>query len=84
MKILLLPAILICFCRVALATQADDTIITIDGHTAGATLFLSQVTLSVSDITAIKSIQFAIAPKPGSSIKSFVGHIRQQLSVGAR
>jgi arylsulfate sulfotransferase len=69
MKTLLLLAILICFCRVAFATQADDTIITIDGEIAGATPFLSQLTLSVSDTAALKSIQFAIAPKPGSSTK---------------
>jgi arylsulfate sulfotransferase len=69
MKTLLLLAIPICFCRVAFATQADDTIITIDGEIAGATPFLSQLTLSVSDTAALKSIQFAIAPKPGSSTK---------------
>src|SRR5689334_14242150 len=69
MKTLLLPAILICFCRVAFATQADDTMITIDGEVAGATPFLSQLTLSVSDTAALKSIQFAIAPKPGSSTR---------------
>ena len=69
MKTLLLLAILICFCRVAFATQADDTIITIDGEIAGATPFLSQLTLSVSETAALKSIQFAIASKPGSSTK---------------
>jgi arylsulfate sulfotransferase len=69
MKTLLLLAIPICFCRVAFATQADDTIITIDGEIAGATPFLSQLTLSVSETAALKSIQFAIAPKPGSSTK---------------
>jgi hypothetical protein len=69
MKSLLLPTILVCFCRVAFATQADDTIITIDGHTAGATPFLSQLTLSVSDTTSIKSIQFTITPKPGSATR---------------
>jgi arylsulfate sulfotransferase len=69
MKILLLPIILICFSRAALATQADDTVITIEGHTAGATPFLSQLTLSVSDAASIKGIQFTIAPKPGSSTR---------------
>ena len=48
-KNLLLLTFLICFCRVALATQADDTTITIDRKIAGATPFLSQLTLSVSD-----------------------------------
>ena len=68
-KNLLLLTILICFCRVALATQADDTIITIDRQIAGATPFLSQLTLSVSDTASIKSIQFTIAPKPDSSTR---------------
>jgi arylsulfate sulfotransferase len=69
MKSLLLPTLLICFCPVALATQADDTIITIDRQIAGATPFLSQLTLSVSDTASIKSIDFTIAPKPGSSTR---------------
>ena len=69
MKNLLLLTFLICFCRVALATQADDTIITIDGQIAGATPFLSQLTLGVSDTASIKSIQFTIAPKSDSSTR---------------
>ncbi len=69
MKDLFLATILICFCRVALATQADDTTITIDRQIAGATPFLSQLTLSVSDTASIKSIQFAIAPKSESSTR---------------
>jgi hypothetical protein len=73
MKTLLLAILLICFGRVACATQADDTIITIDGQIAGATPFLSQVTLSVSDMAALKSIQFTIAPKPGSSSRALSG-----------
>src|SRR6266404_6913339 len=68
-KPLLLSTILTCFCRIALATQADDTIITIDRQIAGATPFLSQLTLSVSDTASIKSIQFAIAPKPESATR---------------
>ena len=73
MKALLLPVLVLCFCRAALATQADDTIVTIDGSIAGATPFLSQVTLSVSDTAAIKSVQFAIAPKPDSSTRQLSG-----------
>jgi arylsulfate sulfotransferase len=68
-KPLLLSTILTCFCRLALATQADDTIITIDRQIAGATPFLSQLTLSVSNTASIKSVQFAIAPKPESSTR---------------
>ncbi|HEY3664024.1 MAG TPA: aryl-sulfate sulfotransferase [Chthoniobacterales bacterium] len=69
MRVLFISVALLCFCRSVLATQADDTVITVDGSTAGATPFLSQVTLSVSDTTALKSVQFAIAPKPGSSTR---------------
>ena len=69
MKNLLLVTFLLCFCRVVLATQADDTIITIDRQIAGATPFLSQLTLSVSDTALIKSIQFTITPKPDSSTR---------------
>lgn len=69
MKTLLLTIILICLCRVALATQADETLITIDRQIAGATPFLSQLTLGVSDTASIESIQFTITPKPGSSTR---------------
>lgn len=69
MKYLLPPTILICLCRIALGTQADDTTITIDRQIAGATPFLNQLTLGVSDTAAIKSIQFTIAPKPESSTR---------------
>lgn len=69
MKTLFLTTILICFCRVALATQADDTTITIDVEIPGATPFLSQLTLGVSNTAVVKSVQFAIAPKPGSSTR---------------
>ena len=69
MKNLLLPIILICLYRAALATQADDTTITIDRQIAGSTPFLNQLTLSVSDTSSIKSIQFTVTPKSGSSIR---------------
>jgi hypothetical protein len=68
-KNLLLLTFLICLCRVAFATQADDTIITIDRQIAGNTPFLSQLTLSVSNTASIKSIQFTIAPKSDSSTR---------------
>jgi len=56
----------ICLCRFAFGNQADDTTITITGHTPGSTPFLSQVSLNASDTSVIKSIQFTILPKPGS------------------
>lgn len=59
--------------QLAHATQADDTTITITGHTAGVTPFISQITLDVSDPDAIKSIQFTVAPKPGSVTRPLSG-----------
>ena len=69
MKALSLAILLLGFGQTALATQADDVTVSIDSQTAGATPFLSQLTLSVSDIAAIKTIQFSISPKPGSSTR---------------
>ncbi len=56
------------------ATLADDTTITIMSHTAGVTPFISQVTLHASDTSAIKSIQFTIAPKAGSVTRPLSGN----------
>ncbi len=56
-----------------LATQADDTTITIMSKAAGATPFISQVTLQTSDVTTIKSIGFSIAPKAGSVTRPLSG-----------
>jgi arylsulfate sulfotransferase len=55
------------------ATQADDTTITITGKTAGATPFISKLTLEVSNTTVLKSIQFAIDPKRGSVTRPLSG-----------
>lgn len=66
---LLSLSVYLCLCRVALATQAEDTAITIDGYVAGATPFLSQVTLSVSDTAALRNLQFAITPKAGATTR---------------
>ncbi len=73
MKTAILTILAICWAGVSRANQANDTIITIDGYTAGATPFLAQVTLSVSNTAAIKTIQFSIAPKPGSSTRALSG-----------
>jgi arylsulfate sulfotransferase len=54
-------------------TQADDTTITITAQNAGATPFISQLTLTASDTTALKSIQFVIAPKSGSVTRPLSG-----------
>src|SRR5215216_7255561 len=65
-SLIIVAAVFMFFSHLARATQADDTTITITGHTAGATPFISKVTLDVSNTTVLKSIQFAINPKPGS------------------
>lgn len=57
----------------AVATQADGTSIIITGHTAGVTPFISQVSLTASDTSVIKSIQFTISPKTGSVTRSLSG-----------
>ena len=70
--------VLLCFfARGASATQADDTTITITDQNAGPTAFISQVTLSASDTTVIKSIQFSIAPKTGSVTRPLSGTYAQ-------
>src|SRR5947207_14119304 len=48
------------------SNQAGDTTIRINGHTPGVTPFISNVSLTASDTTVLKSIQFTIDPKPGS------------------
>src|SRR6266581_7524851 len=72
-SLIILGAVLIVFSHLAGATQADDTTITIESQTAGATPFLSQLTLTASDTTVIKSIQFTITPKIGSVTRPLSG-----------
>src|SRR5436305_7181865 len=64
--LLILVGLLIGQSHLARATQADDTTITIDAQTAGVTPFIAQLTLTASDTTVLKSIQFTITPKSGS------------------
>src|SRR3954454_18402744 len=73
MKTLLVAVALGGLAQIATATQADDVTITVTGKTAGPTPFLSQVTLAVSDTSAVKSIQFTVASKPGSSVRPLSG-----------
>ena len=65
-SLIIAAAVLTAFTHLASATQADDTTIRITSQAAGATPFISKVTLEVSDTTVLKSIQFKITPKPGS------------------
>ena len=61
------------FSHSAGANQAHDTTIRITGQTAGATPFISKVSLAVSNTTLLKSIQFTITPKPGSVTRPLSG-----------
>ena len=65
-RFLIVTTILAICTRLAGATQADDTTITITGQNAGPTPFISQLTLSASDTSVLKNIQFTITPKSGS------------------
>ena len=66
-------AVLILTPHRAAASEADDTTITITGQTAGATPFLSQLSLTTSNSSVMKSIQFTIAPKAGSVVRPLSG-----------
>src|SRR5881394_72109 len=72
-SIIIMGVVIMVFTHLAGANQADDTTITITGKTAGATPFISKLTLEVSNTTVLKSIQFTIAPKPGSVTRPLSG-----------
>src|SRR6266404_964812 len=71
--LIIVGAVFMVFSHLAGASQADDTTITIAGQTAGATPFISKLTLAVSNTTVLKSIQFTIDPKPGSVTRPLSG-----------
>ncbi len=48
------------------ASQAQDATLTFDGQTAGPTPFIANVKLIVTPASTLKSVGFAIAPRPGS------------------
>jgi arylsulfate sulfotransferase len=70
---IIVVVVLMLLTNLAGANQADDTTITITGHTAGATPFISNVTLNVSNTSVLKSIQFAVDSKPGSVTRPLSG-----------
>src|SRR6266403_3048478 len=72
-SIIIIGAVFMVLTHLAGANQADDTTITITGHTAGVTPFISRLTLAVSNTTVLKSIQFTIDPKPGSVTRPLSG-----------
>jgi len=59
--------------NITFASQANNTVITIGEQTEGPTPFISQLTLTASDTTVIASIQFTVAPKPGSVTRPLSG-----------
>jgi arylsulfate sulfotransferase len=71
--IIIIGAVIMVFSHLAGASQADNTTITITGKTAGATPFISKLTLQVSNTTVLKSIQFTIDRKPGSVTRPLSG-----------
>src|SRR5437773_2649589 len=56
----------ILFIPFAGSNRADDTTIRINGYTPGVTPFISNMSLTASDTTVLKEIQFEVVPKPGS------------------
>jgi hypothetical protein len=59
--------------RLAFASQADETTITITAKTQGPTPFINQLTLVASDTSVLQSIQFTITPKAGSVTRPLSG-----------
>src|SRR6266536_4529587 len=72
-SLIVVGAVIMVFSHLVGATQADDTTITITGHTAGDTPFISKLALTASDTSTLKSIQFTITPKPGSFTRPLAG-----------
>src|SRR6478672_8831916 len=72
-SLIIIGFVFMVFANLAGATEADDTTITITGHTAGATPFISNLTLEVSNTTVLNSIRFEIDPKPGSVTRPLSG-----------
>jgi hypothetical protein len=65
-SLIIAASALMLYPRFAAASQADDTTITITGHAAGVTPFISKLNLTASDTTSLKSIQFTVTRHPGS------------------
>lgn len=72
-SITIVAGLFMLFVPFAGANQADDTTIRINGHTPGVTPFMSNLSLTASNTTDLKSIQFTIEPKPGSVTRALSG-----------
>jgi arylsulfate sulfotransferase len=70
---IMVGAVFMVFPQLAGASQANGTTITITGQTAGATPFISRLSLRVSNTAVLKSIQFTITPKPDSVTRPLSG-----------
>jgi arylsulfate sulfotransferase len=70
---LIVVAVVMVFAHFAKGNQAGDTTIRITGQTAGASPFISKVSLAVSNTTVLKNIQFTVTPKPGSVTRPLSG-----------
>jgi arylsulfate sulfotransferase len=81
-SLIIVGAVFMILSHIAGANQADDTTITITGHTAGVTPFISKLTLEVSNTTVLKSVQFTITPKPGSVTRPLSGTYANDYLVG--
>jgi len=81
-SLIVFGAVFVILSHLAGASQADDTTITITGNTAGATPFISKLTLEVSNTTVLKTIQFSIDPKPGSVTRPLSGTYANDYLVG--
>ena len=78
MKIFFAPisivtGLFIAFAPFAGSNQAGDTTIRINGYTAGATPFISNLNLIASNTAVVKEIQFKITPRPGSVTRPLSG-----------
>ena len=81
-SLIVVGAVFVVFTHLAGANEADDTTITITGQTAGATPFISKLTLEVSNTTVLKSIEFTIDPKLGSVTRPLSGTYSNDYLVG--
>jgi arylsulfate sulfotransferase len=72
-SVTIVTGLFIGFVPFAGSNQADDTTIRINGFTPGPTPFLSKLSLTASNTTVLKSIQFTITPKPGSVTRPLSG-----------
>ena len=69
----IVTGLFIAFAPFAGSNQAGDTTIRINGYTAGATPFISNLNLIASNTAVVKEIQFKITPRPGSVTRPLSG-----------